>query len=779
MKLSLAWIFDHLDADWRQQDVDHIYRQFNRITAEMEGVRHISHDLSGFFFSAPGIAKGSHISVNIPELKLDVDMPIRSFSGVGALMVKQNGSIFTWATHADFNGEKEGALPVFDVSVELMNGSWRDQWQAQDVLIEVDNKSITHRPDMWGHRGFAREFSGFLGIPLTPIKHFLADIPAKIYTEKSPITVTMPISIAIQAPQACSRFTALYLDSVTNKPCNLLIASRLLNIGARPMDGIIDATNYLMNDWGQPVHAYDADAIVDNQLIVRMARDGETMTLLGGSDIALTTQDTVIADSGKPLCLAGVKGGLNSGVTAATKRVLFEVATFDAGTVRRSAQRHKMRTDASARYEKTLDPEQTTQACRRFISLLKQAGIAHTHAHEIIQIGEAVVPQAIIIEHRFLENRIGMQLDPAVVTGLLTRLEFGVHFDGRDYLIAIPSFRSSKDVKIKEDILEEVARSFGFDNIELTLPPITRTPFSLQAINRMSRIKHYFARSAQMVEQQNYALADQQFLTHIGYEPINSVALLNPVSEHYSTMISSLVPGLLKNIIENHVHRDSLAFFECGRIWSTVHNMPHEQRSVAGVYFKKRHNVDFYTSKQDVSNLFAELGFDITLLSWHKLYDHLAPWYHPHQTAQLRYAGRAIGLLGKMNPLFVARLDIDAESDAVLFELDGDFIRQEPEVVVAYKPISKLQDTFIDLSLLVPRIMPAAEVVSALQKASMLISRVEQIDSFENKAWQDMRALTYRVWLTSYDKTLEKNDIDVVWNIMVTTIKDLGVQVRA
>ncbi len=780
MKLSLAWIFDHLDADWRRQDVDYIYRQFNRITAEMEGLHYVKHDLTQFFFGMIESISGNQATVHIPELKQTITMPARALAMPGALLLKKSDSTITWATFADFANDKEGALPAFDVSPALLNGAWREHWQATDVLIEVDNKSITHRPDMWGHRGFAREFSAFLNIPLKPVTDFLTTLPVNISPQASTKTATMPIGIANQAPQVCTRFTALFLDQVENKPCNLLIASRLLNIGARPIDGIVDVTNYLMNDWGQPVHAYDADSIADGQLIVRMAREGESISLLGGFDVTLTANDTVVADTAKALCLAGVKGGANSGVSAGTKQVLLEAATWDAGTIRRTAQRHKMRTDSSARIEKTLDPEQTTQACQRFISLLNQAGIVHKTAPVITLIGAVVPPQMITIEHQFLEDRIGMAIDVAVVTSLLKALEFGVQVDGNSYLITVPSFRASKDIKIKEDILEEVARSFGFDNIALTLPPITRTPFSLQATNRISRIKHYFASgSGHLFEQQNYALADEQFLAQIGYVPLNPVKLLNPVSEHYSIMISSLIPGLLKNITENHVHRDRLAFFECGRIWSKPGEVIVEKRSVAGVYFKKRQEVDFYTCKQDINNLFADLGLAAASLSWHKKHEALAPWYHPYQTAQIEYAGKVIGVLGKINPAFVPRLAIDAECDAVLFELDGDFLRSEPPVAMKYITLSKFQDTFVDVSLLVPRQLPAAQVVAAIRSTSALISNVEQIDSFENKAWQDVRALTYRLWLTNHDRTLEKHEIDQLWKLVTESIKELGVQVRA
>jgi phenylalanyl-tRNA synthetase beta chain len=778
MKLSLAWIFDHLNANWQDQDIHLIYRQFNRITAEMEAIHRIQHDLSGFFFVTLGAEGNGKVTCHIPELDKTIQMPARQIALPGALLVKKDGENFSWATHADFNGEKEGALPAFDIEEKHLHGNWRSLWQAKDIIIEVDNKSVTHRPDMWGHRGYAREIGAFLGIKLKPIEDFLTDIPVTVFPKASTKTAAMPISITVEAPQACSRFTALYLDKLANKPCNILVASRLLNIGARPIDGVIDATNYLMHDWGQPVHAYNADAITDGNLVVRMAHAGEQINLLGGPEAPLTPQDTVVADPASLLCLAGVKGGLESGVTATTKRLLFESATWDAGTIRRTAQRHKTRTDASTRYEKTLDPEQTTQACKRFISLLKQVGVEHSYVPSIIQIGISPAPLVITLAHDFLVKRIGMDIGQETVIRLLTALEFEVAHQNGTYKITVPSFRASKDIKIKEDILEEVTRTFGFDNIALTLPQITRTPYSLQAVDRLSRMKHYFVRAACMTEQQNYVLADQPFLATIGYTNHQPITLLNPISEHFSNMVDSLIPGLLKNIIDNHVHNDTLSFFETGRVWQLQDNQPQEKRSVAGVYFKKRTTVDFYLCKHELEQLFVELGFDGKKLVWKKASEGLAPWYHPHQTASLLYAGKGIGLLGKINPTFKARLALDTETDAACFELDGDFIRQEPGKSLAYQPISKYQDTFIDLSLMVPRQLPAANVVTAMQATSPLICNIKQIDSFENKAWVDKRALTYRLWLVSNEKTLEKQDIETVWQTVTEALKALGVEIR-
>ena len=777
MKLSLAWIFDHLDADWRHQDIERIYALFNKTTAEMESFHHLKHDLKTFFMGLVTGVNGQTVSLSIPELGKTVELKGSAVQG-GVHLLKQAGDCFGWATHADFGGEKEGALPAFDVAEVDLKGTWRNQWQADDIIIEVDNKSITHRPDMWSHRGFAREIGAFLEIPLKPAASFLASLPVSTAAQASPACATQPVAISIDAPQGCSRFTGLYLDGVVNKPCNVLMASRLLNIGGNPRDGVVDATNYLMQDWGQPVHAYDAQTIDQQQIHVRMAREGEKMRLLGDVEISLTPADLVIADATKPLCLAGVKGGANSGITAASTAIFFEAATFDAGTIRRSAQRHKMRTDSSARFEKTLDPELTAQACQRFVNLLTQAGLAHRVVGGIVQVGAPLTPKIITMTHTFLESRVGMPLDAGLVVKLLTNLEFGVSKQGDTYTVTVPSFRASKDVAIKEDLVEEVVRCIGFDKIIPQLPLIIRTPFSTRSVQRVSAIKHYFVRAVRMTEQQNYALADSQFLAAIGYQVAQPATLMNPISEHFATMVTSLVPGLLKNIVENHVHRDQLRFFECGRIWPVVNGAPKEVPSVAGIYFAKRGSVDFYAAKDDVINLLRELGFAAEQAVWSKATDALALWYHPFQTAHLTYQGQYIGVLGKVNPAFVPRLSIDTACDMAIFELDGEFLQAAPAMVPRHQPLSRFQDTYIDLSMLVPLALPAAQLVAAMRAASGLITTIEQVDCFENSSWHDVRALTYRLWLSSHERTLEKHDIDVVWNEVTETVKGLGAQLR-
>ena len=295
-----------------------------------------------------------------------------------------------WANQTDFGAEKDALIPAVQVPDAELKGGWRNSFEPNDVVLEVDNKSITHRPDMWGHRGFAREIAAFLKLPFKPKDKFLANLPVTNFDKISKPTATSPIIIENQVTATCSRFTSLYFSSIQNQPCNLLVVSRLLKIGSRPISGLVDLTNYVMNDWTQPVHAYDAKKIGGDKFIIRMAKEGEKLLLLDGNEITLTSQDMVTATPQRALTLGGIKGGMDSGLDGTTTAMFFEAGNWDPGFVRRTAQRRKTRTDASARYEKTLDPNQTIEGIQRFVKLLEEFGVANTHAQEIVSIGHDV-----------------------------------------------------------------------------------------------------------------------------------------------------------------------------------------------------------------------------------------------------------------------------------------------------------------------------------------------------------------------------------------------------
>ncbi|KKQ49211.1 MAG: Phenylalanine-tRNA ligase beta subunit [candidate division TM6 bacterium GW2011_GWF2_38_10] len=785
MKLSLAWIFDHIDACWKQQDVEVIVQKFNAIVAEIEHVEKIHYDLAPYFL-VQAMSERGVTRFFAPALGQELIVSVRNDAYVGAAyMVKKTEHGYVWATLKDFGLDKEGLMPALSVGdADLVDG-WKALFHADDVIFDVDNKTLNHRPDMWGHRGFAREIAAFLGLPLKDESLFLRQHAVKSDAHSVASSEAFPIGLRSLAGDASKKFAGLALTSVCNKPCDVLIASRLIAIGNRPINALVDISNYVAADFGQPMHVYDAAHIKGNEVVVRFAHAGEKLLLLDGQELTLTDQDLVVANAHVPMCLAGVMGGAHSGVTLASTAAFIEAAHFDAATVRRAALRHKVRTESSARFEKSLDPEGAATAVFRFLFLLEKTGIVHIPAQALALVGsyEKAVG-AIEISHRFLEQRIGVTLATRDVVEPLERLGFSIvrqenTQDGVVYHVEIPSFRASKDIRIQEDILEEVARCYGFVRIPHELPVITREPYAMQAVMRERKIKHFLASGARMMEQLNYAFFDESFLQRLGLTELHALAVLNPVSENYARLATSLVPGLLKNMYDNQMERESLAFFECGRIWIPTQSSAQERKQLAGIVFERRATVDFYHVKDQLLRLFDDIGLDGSALSWHKASENISPWYLGFQTAVCQYQDHIIGYAGMMDQAMLAKIDALPESTAFVFELDLDLLLTLSDAPKRYTPISRFQDTYFDVSLMIPLSLTFACLEQAAAAVSPLLKRVELVDFFENKAWADRRSVTMRCWLSSVEKTMGKEEIDAVWQRVVDAVSSLGAQLRA
>ena len=787
MKLSIAWIFDHIDADWKKQDINNLVKRFNQVTAEIEDFYKVEFDLKNFSLAKVVDDGVKNFKVSIPEWKTELELPCRelkkhflpeNFSDLAFLVYKDNDKI-RWATLADFNVDKDGLLAPVSVSDGDLKGKWKDKFENKDVIIEVDNKTVTHRPDMWGHRGFAREIAAFLDLPFIPESKFIKNVEVISADKKTKPTKDNPISIEISNSDNCKRFAGTYFSSIQHQASDITMFSRILKVGSRPINSVIDLTNYLMLDWSQPVHAYDASRIEGQKIVARMAKKSETLSLLDGTDAKLTTEDLVICDKKKPLCLAGIVGGAKDSVGANTKEVFLEAANFYAGSVRKSALRHKVRTESSSRFEKTLDPNQITTAIQRFLFLADQFGVKLEGGNEIVCVGPKAEVKKMEIPHSFFEKRSGFELSVDEIVKPLRKLEFEVSLEDRIYKITVPSFRSSKDVEIKEDILEEVIRFYGFDNIKLKFPSFERRPYDLTPIFRTRKIKSFFTSVAKMMEHQNYVFYDEDFINSLNFSPENYLELLNPASDNLKKMATSLVPGLLKNIKDNFVQNESLRFFELGRIWEDHQKGLVEQKRLSGIFFEKRKSVDFYECKSLITLFLEGMGIGLSEITFEKVNNPSDPWFRKYQTAKIYVGDEKIGIIGCMEKTFLSKLDVLPESDAFIFDLDAEFLLNFEAKEKKFKLLPKYQETTLDFSILLPLEITTKKVEDLLAGADELVSGVKLIDYFEKKEWSDKRSLTFRVNVTDTEKTLEKSEIDSVWNKCVKLLEDVGAKLRS
>lgn len=775
MKLSLRWVCDHLKIDWKKINVEKLVEKFNTTTAEIEEFEKYTLDLKPFALAQVVSSSKNGCALECSEWKNKPVLPARSDVQKGAwYLIKKDGEKIEWASPLDFYCEKEGLLPAFTCSEkDAKSGAWKKQIETEDYILDVDNKSITHRPDMWSHRGFAREVAAFLDIPLIPESQFLTKISLIADTKAFKATKEFPFSISLDT-SACKRFSALYIDDITWQPSDLIMASRLLRLDNRAIDLFVDATNYVMLDIGQPLHAFDADKLEGKIIGPRQAKKGEKLTLLDETKLSLTKDDMVIADAKQPLALAGIKGGLFSGVTHETNAILLESANFDATPVRLSAARHKVRTEASARFEKSLDPNQNVLGIMRFIKILKDANAKISYTPKIVSLGLVAKTATVKVAHEFIEKRLGATIKSSFIKKVLEKIGFEVKDEKGTYTITVPTYRSTKDVEIPEDIVEEVGRFYGYGLLPLELPNITSTPGKDVTTERVDLIKQMLAASAHMHEVQNYGFFDNDFLKQINWKLNRPVKLANAISEQRTVLATCLMPGLLQNVEENKGVKDELRFFEWGRVWRTNvkdKNKVDEHRILAGLFYKRKGEVDFYDAKQKIEELFAALGITV---EWRKAKDS-AQWASKYQMADLFYNGKNIGNAGKIAK---AKLAAIGGGDAFGFELCGDFLVSFENVETKFKELPKYQATSLDVSVMVSSKTTVADLEKAIEKADNRIFGVALQDVFVKDDWKDKKSITLRFHVRDNKKTLQKADIDAVHNAVQKALEKQGAEVR-
>lgn len=776
MKLSLSWIFDHIVTPLSRYTITDIVQRFNKTTAEIEGWTEVHFDKEKYAIAKVTLVDVDSVTVHCSEWGKIFSLAFRSDAKEGLLfIITHDKKGYRWATCQDWHSTKEGLLPSVFVPSQDIGGQWKEHIASTDYIIEVDNKSITHRPDLWGHYGFAREIAAMLKTECNSQEKLYASLPIHYETSKSCASTDNPYSFEIKEVSHVKAFAGVYIKHGTYQQSVPWMMYKLCLVDVRPIDTIVDATNYTMYDIGQPLHAFNADALEGSKLIARLAKTGEMLTLLDEEKIALDTHDIVIADSKKVVSLAGIMGGQESAVSEQIHNILVEAACFDAATIRRSATRHKKRTDAAVRFEKTLDPHQVIHALRRFVQLLHDCGMRYTHISAITALGHYPAAHVITIFHSFIENKLGITLEPRTVIILLEALGFAIvmHDRGHDkeYTITVPSFRSSKDIRLKEDIVEEVARALGYDALKPSTPCIKATVSDLHVVHNRRTIKNICTNGLRLQEVYTYALFDEHFLKHIQWNPSSSIKVQKPVSENRQQLITSLIPQLLSVVRDNAAHNDELRFFELARIWHND-NSTLEKKSLAGIVYYKHKEFSFYAGKSLLEELFLQMRISVT---WRKVDHPKDPWFIPYQTAAIQYKDTIIGYAGLSHPLFFEKI---APGSAFIFELDADFILNYTAETMIMRPLSKFPDIVRDISLLVPLTTTVGYLKEVIKTVDTHIVNVELQDFFEKEEWGSHRSVTFRYTLRNYHKTMTKQESDMVHDALVQKLSSYGVQIR-
>ena len=782
MKLSLAWIFDHIDADLSRQNIDEIVAKFNEVSAEIDGVHHITYNLETMFVGQIKEATATDINVFIPEQNISAKLPLRdditqnsTHPAEHVYVIKKTSEGFDWVTHVDFKQERATPVPVLSLSVEHHKGSWRSLVSTTDTILDVDNKTITHRPDMWGHRGFAREIAAFMNLPLKDTSSLLVDLEKISTNEKS------QFSCKVETPH-CKRFTLAHISHIKNAPSDFKMAFRLMRAGMRVFSAIVDLTNYVMLDWAQPMHAYDATKVPQNTFIVRNARPDEEFVLLDGTTRQLSESDILIATPTTSLCLGGIKGGRDSGITSNTSSVALEAGNFDATTIRKTAFKLNLRTEAAARFEKTPSTEQTREAIARFLYLANSIGLEPKVSGAIIDI-QAQPYQTKIIKllHKDIESKMGITLAHEQIVSYLDKLGFKVTRSASSpesmlYEIEVPHWRASKDVAIAEDIIEEIARMYGFNSIPLSLPVRSTPPPAMTHLIHERHIKRLLAQSG-MIEQKNYMYYDKRFTDQLKLDTSTCLSIINPVSDNLSLLASSLVPGLLKNIEDNVNEYDDLSFFEINATWEPKENAHLEKQRLAGIFFSRRSTVDFFEKKNICSQLFELANLHDIIWKTDAIPQH--PWLDTNRTATVWNGTTPCGYAGFVKTEFLQQLTgILPESSALIFDFDYELLKNPINHIVKFKSLSKYQASYFDVSMLVPANVSYKFITDNLSTIDTSLAEVRLLDSFTKKDWIGKRSLTFRCKILDHQRTMTRDEIDVVYAKVVSFANEHQLVIR-
>ncbi|MSQ82771.1 MAG: phenylalanine--tRNA ligase subunit beta [Myxococcales bacterium] len=447
-------------------------------------------------------------------------------------------------------------------------------FELQDVLYEVDNKSITHRPDLWGQYGMAREVAAMLGVPLRPLDTEVV------------LGHGAPLQVQVQAPAACFRYVCARISEIAVAPSPVALRLRLRRLGVRPINNVVDATNLVMLETGNPLHAFDARHLDGRLIAVRYAQAGETMVTLDGQARTLTPDDVVITDGHQPVALAGIMGGQNSEIAADTRELVLEAAAFDAATIRKTAMRLGMRSESSARFEKALDPHLPTTAARRFVQVLQAVCPTAVVTSDLTSTGpHCVDPPAghtLATTTGYLRTRLGLtpaEMSDSWMVQCLRRLAFAVECSADGALtVGVPTFRATKDVRIAEDIVEELGRHYGYGRIASAAPLIaSRPPFTSPSRLAERVVRQALVLQEGLTEDVLYAFDHEGQRTRLGLHEHGAprLGVRNEISTEHCRLRRNLAPNLVATAEQNLQHGDgkeapregfAVQIFELGQV---------------------------------------------------------------------------------------------------------------------------------------------------------------------------------------------------------------------
>ena len=638
-----------------------------------------------------------------------------------------------------------------------------------DYILDL---SITpNRADALSMRGLAYELGALYNQKVTfadsEVEENYSDTELKVVVESD----------------SCKNYLGQVVKNIEVKDSPLWLQTRLMNSGIRPINNIVDITNFVLLEFGQPMHAFDKD-LVGNSIVVRNAKEGEVLETLDGEERKLKESDLVITDGTKPIALGGVMGGKNTEVSNNTKNIILESAYFNPVSIRRTSAAHGLRSDSSARFEKGIDPNMQKAAIQRAVELILEL-CPNATVEASVGVVNKEEEKEVVISTSYINNYLGITLSTEEITSILESLSFSVEVNGEELTVKIPTRRP--DISIKQDLVEEVIRIYGYDNLASTLPKFSKTTkggltYSQRAIRDLRKVYVGLGFNDTI----NYSLVSDEESTQYTLDNHHKVRLMMPMTETHSTLRQSLIPGLLNTVQYNVARKQKdLKLLEIGRVFfgSGDDNIqPKETLYLSGALTGEENStkwlnessvIDFYTAKGYLEVIFERLGLDEKVLYKKAKIDGM----HPGRTAEVYLGEKLIGFIGEIHPVVASDKDLN---ETYVFEINLDEVISESKVKPKYEEVTKYPEITRDIAMLVDLADEYQNIYDVIESInSKLITKIELFDLYVGpELLVGKKSIALTITYSDKQKTLTDEEVTKVHEKVLKALDEYGVIIR-
>ena len=646
----------------------------------------------------------------------------------------------------------------------------------RDVLLDIDNKSITHRPDLWGHYGMAREFSAAFGKPLAkPFDEAWIEKMRGFYNDETP-----PVTIKVEEGTACLGFLGLSVDNIEIKPSPIWMQQRLTACGMRPINNLVDISNYVMLEQGMPNHIFDRDTIKGGKIIVReMGEDGIFVTL-DEMERRMIATDTMVCDAEGPSSIGGIMGGLSSSVKDDTSRAFIEVANWVPERIRHTSTRLGLRTDASQRYEKSLDSHQLERTALRILELLQQscpdAKVVGPLVSDKITLSE---PLIIDLKLDRVNRILGTDLRQDEVVRILDSLEYVTEIAGDVMKVAVPSYRATKDVEVDADLIEDIGRIYGFDKLVPVAPHNEIMAVNLSPSKTLERkIQDFLVYRGRALEIYTYPFTGVKLLEQAGWNVMNeNLTLANALSPETDRMRPSLVPSLLEKASLNQKYYSKYRLFEIGRSYLESEKNFSEERHQLGIIYFDKNESPFMELLNLMGDLLENLNLGAQIQAPTPKFPNplvAGDWTgrHPNEFLDIRVMGKTCGFISTIHPLMNRNFKINGNLVMAVLDIT-DFMDRPVKDRIRYQPLPKFPGATFDCTVVADTDTPAADVLSVLRKLKLKeLEDARIVDVYPLSDTQ--KTVTLRSWLLDREKTLSHEFLREAEDSIVAVLDKAG-----